>query len=45
MRIGDTVYLNTVAEQQVLELAQNQFDGYLKDILEYKQQKAVDLIK
>lgn len=43
--IGDEVYKNDAVGQQALELAQKQFDGYLTKILEYKQQKAVDLIK
>ncbi len=45
VRIGDEVYKNDAVGQNALELAQQQFDGYLTKILEYKQQKAVDAIK
>ncbi|MDP3916865.1 MAG: hypothetical protein Q8Q42_01095 [Nanoarchaeota archaeon] len=43
--IGYEVYINDAVGQNALELAQQQFDGYLTKILEYKQQKAVDAIK
>lgn len=46
VKIGESNYINNdVVGGQAIELAQQQFDSYLKQILEYKQQKAVDSLK
>jgi len=43
--VEEKIYFRNDVGKEALELAQKQYDGYLKKILEHKQQKAIENIQ